>query len=399
MCNGGTLCINASCDENSDQCVYQASGLCSVTGAVRYYRDARGVGSEPSTKPVPNVGVDSTGDAGPEATTDSDGRFALSNLAGNVTVKTLPKFGTPRASDHNDAVSSFDALLIARHSVQLISLTGKQQLAGDVSGNGVVSAYDSGLISQFVAEKLAHLPVATTKNSDWQFLRCASYPSCTTPEYTYTPLSGPEVADFYALLYGDVSGNWAKASTLASTQSSTPTEQLEAEAIENDRALAARLAGTGPVQIPRRTGDASIVMESKAVSTRKGNLSTILVSVGNAAGIQGLDLTLGYDASKISIVDVQPVDRLAGYNAIWNANNGSLQIAFYGFAPLTKQSKLVEITFRPNGMNKVVPPRLVRAFANEGAIPMRVTGAPLLPPKTPPAVVSGAAPKKSTLRK
>jgi hypothetical protein len=80
ICAGGNLCVSATCDENTDQCVFQASGLCGVSGTVKYYRDAAGAGSEPSTKPVPNVGIDSTGDTGAEVTTDTNGGYALSGL-------------------------------------------------------------------------------------------------------------------------------------------------------------------------------------------------------------------------------------------------------------------------------------------------------------------------------
>jgi hypothetical protein len=139
-------------------------------------------------------------------------------------------------------------------------------------------------------------------------------------------------------------------------------------------------------------------MKSDAVSARGGNQRTILVSVGNAAGIQGLDLTLDYDASNISIVDVQPVDRQSGYNAMWNASNGSLRIAFYGFAPLNEGSTVLAITFRAQSPNKALPPELVRAHANEGRIPMRIVGKPLLPPTSPPVVVGGTSRKPATKR-
>ena len=128
-------------------------------------------------------------------------------------------------------------------------------------------------------------------------------------------------------------------------------------------------------------------------------LSTIFVVVGNAAGILGIDMTLAFDESKISIVDVQAADRQSGYNVFWNVSKGSLQIAFYGIAPLKNGSRLVAITFRPNPQTKVVPPKIVSAFANEGAIPMQVLRAPLLPPKNPPVVVDETPQRESPKRK
>ena len=170
-------------------------------------------------------------------------------------------------------------------------------------------------------------------------------------------------------------------------------EQLEADAIESDRALAARLAGTVPFQGSKRSGYASIYMEPKSTSTRGSSQSTMFVAVGNSSGIQGLDLTLNYDASKVSIVDVRAVDPQSGYNAIWNATNGTLQVAFYGFAPLKSGTRLLAITVRPHSPTKVVMPRIVRAVANEGNIPIRIVG---ITATTPPVVVGDTTLNKSS---
>src|SRR5262249_20060563 len=156
--------------------------------------------------------------------------------------------------------TSFDAVLIGRHSVHLITLTDKQQIAGDVSGNGTVTAYDAGLVSQFAAQVVNHLPVATANASDWKFLRCDAYPFCTSPVYSYTPLTQPETSNFYALLYGDVSGNWAPATELLSSRNGSRTLPVEAEAIANDRVVAAELAGSEQVRVPRLSGPMSVHM-------------------------------------------------------------------------------------------------------------------------------------------
>ena len=64
-------------------------------------------------------------------------------------------------------------------------------------------------------------------------------------------------------------------------------------------------------------------------------LSVVYVGAQNSDGIDGLDLTLDYDASKLSIVSVQAVDSDSGFSAISNDQGGSLQIAFYGMQPLS----------------------------------------------------------------
>jgi hypothetical protein len=291
-------------------------------------------------------------------------------------------------------VSSFDALLIARSSVGLISLTGNQQIAGDVSGNGVVTAFDAGLVSQFAAQVVNHLPVATTSGSDWRFLQCAAYPSCTAPIYTYTPLNGPQTANFYAVLYGDVSGNWQKTGSLASP-AVTRTLPDERVAIEQDKAMATSLAAKGPYQPVRRSGDALIYVERASVPVGRTLQRNVFVSGHNASGIQGLDLEFDYDPATTKIVNVKAVDQDSGYNAIWNDDgNGSLHIAFYGFSPLNYSGRLVQITMQPSHTRAAVAPRLTHLRANEGAIPSRIA--------LPPAVIgnggTGVSPKASATK-
>jgi len=62
-----------------------------------------------------------------------------------------------------------------------------------------------------------HVPVATATGSDWLFLRCDAYaypgpPGCVPPLHDFTPIGGIESnLGFYAILYGDVTGNWLPA--------------------------------------------------------------------------------------------------------------------------------------------------------------------------------------------
>jgi hypothetical protein len=381
VCAGTSSCVDASCDEGSDQCVFVVNGTCGVTGTAHYYRD--GAGSEPGTNPVAGVDIDATGDTTAEATTGPDGSYSLGNLAGDLTVRTLSKFGSPRASDHNNAVTSFDAMLIARSSVGLISLTGNQRIAGDVSGNGAVTAYDASLVSRFAAENLDHFPVAETKGSDWEFLRCASPSNCTTPSYSYTPLTGPATADFYALLIGDVSGNWQSASGFTSFLTRSGTLPDERAAIEQDRRNAQLLAGRHAPPSQARTGEATLYVEHATAPIGRSTERFVYVTADNVMDITALDLTVRYDPSSVSIVDVQPVNPAGGFGAIWHDSPGTLQIAFFGYDALGSGGRLLKITMRPLGRHPVGPPVLVRAEANEQRIPTRIAGFPT--PMSPPA--------------
>ncbi len=374
-CSDGNACTTDVCDEDLDQCVYTTSGACDITGTVYYYRNdaGNGAGSEPSAKPVPNVGIDDTNDTTADAVTDDSGAYALNDLSGNVTVRTLPKFGTPRASDHNNAVTSFDSVLIARHAVHLTTLSGKQQVAGDVSGNNVVTAYDAGLVAQFAVSLINHLPVATSTGSDWKFFRCDTLSNplgtCADPVYTYTPLSGAQVANFYGVLYGDVSGSWVKASPLAGTSTSP-----EDDAAAQDTVAAAKLAGTDLHKLPpSRTKPLTMFVEDRTASSKGTRQHVVYLNVKDSDGVQGLDLSLDYDASKLQVMDVRAVD--SSYSVIWNDMGGSVKIAFYGAVPLQGDGRIVAVTLETKSAGKRTPLRLT-ADANEGLIPVQIVNAP-----------------------
>jgi len=128
----------------------------------------------------------------------------------------------------------------------LITFTDDQRLAGDVTGNGTVSALDASFILQFQANLLGkcsitmmmmcstnsdcpsgetcveHFPVADKCGSDWVFVPDPTIvpnqtlvqpvtggASCQQGAIVYDPASPPvEGQDFIGILFGDVTGNW-----------------------------------------------------------------------------------------------------------------------------------------------------------------------------------------------
>ncbi|MBI4552858.1 MAG: T9SS type A sorting domain-containing protein [Candidatus Latescibacteria bacterium] len=59
----------------------------------------------------------------------------------------------------NRQVTAFDASLVLRGLVELVTLTPLQQIAGEVSGNGELSAYDASLILKYVSRAISIFPV------------------------------------------------------------------------------------------------------------------------------------------------------------------------------------------------------------------------------------------------
>jgi hypothetical protein len=181
-----------------------------ISGTIRY-QDAGGG--------VPGVTV-TLGNVSTTATA-ADGSFALSVSSG--TQATLrPSF----AAGPGSALSAGDAVAILQYIVGLRSLTPAQILAADTTGNGAVSAQDASAILQFLVGLTPTLPVVSQCSSWWAFVpHAAPVPGQTQigPNVTAVPCElgaigfsslAQSVAnqDFAAVLFGDVTGNWAPSS-------------------------------------------------------------------------------------------------------------------------------------------------------------------------------------------
>ena len=64
----------------------------------------------------------------------------------------------------NGLIQAYDASLVLKHAVSLITLNADQQVVADVSGNDAISAYDASLILQYVVGMEAYFPVNKIKS-------------------------------------------------------------------------------------------------------------------------------------------------------------------------------------------------------------------------------------------
>jgi hypothetical protein len=345
---------------------------CGISGWARYYHT--GSGSEPSTKPVPGVGVDTSGDSVANGTTDSGGLYDAGGHHGSVTVRALPNWGLLSAEDRQ-AVSSFDAAQISRFSVSSISFSANQQIAGDVSGNGQVTSFDAAKVAQFAVDLITHFDVATTTGSDWKFLRCDTYSSaanqnCTTAEYVHPSLAGPVTTDnFYAILYGDVSGNWSAGGMGALAPLAQEADAWPG-AVDRE-ALRARAASLRPRSA--EAPPAALGLEGSGLELARGETRDLVLSIEDADGIEALDLAFHYDPSRIVIRSVRPAGLAAGWALHSGGDKGRWLGSLFGLLPLQGDGALLVVTVEAIGTRPTpAVPLTVSASANEGRIPVRL---------------------------
>jgi hypothetical protein len=376
-CDDGNACTSDVC--LGGICDYPPSGVCSLSGSVSYYRDA-GSGSEPSAKPVPGVEIDVDGDVVADVVTDSSGTYSVPNLAGTFNVAPMPSFGTGEPADANGAVTSLDASVISQYSVQMISLSALQQVAADVSGNASVSSFDAALVAQLSVQILEHFFVAESFGSDWAYYRCDDYvdettQDCADPLYVHDPLTQAEASPFYAVLYGDVTGNWE--ASLPSDAPSAPlrASQLEeASAAQFDRIRGAQLRAARAQVVVRqreRTTPATLTLDGWSGPMSAGEQRELLLAIDDADGIEALDLRLHHDPADIVIVEIRAIGFGAGLSMVNHDAGGVHNVGMYGVLPLEGSGTLLSVTvMAQRNLGANVPIR-VSGEANEEMIPLR----------------------------
>jgi hypothetical protein len=269
-------------------------------------------------------------------------------------------------------VSAYDASQVAQHSVGLQTLSLNQSLAGDVTNNGSLSAFDAAKVAQFSVGLITHFDVALDDASDWKFLRCASYPDetapdCYDPAYVHDPLTQPETDDFYAILYGDVSGDWPAGARGVTEEVVTTSES---EALVLDGISFRRLPAIGEIQQVRRAPSSppAILHQTVRRDEASGGYEVIL-SLDRADGILALDLDLTFDKAKVRVVGMRTLDLASRFSVASNLDDGRLQLGIFSPMALEGSGSILSIEIAGE-VDALDPPFRIAGQANEGEIPV-----------------------------
>ena len=302
---------------DSDQSVTNGSITVgsSISGTVTY---GNAIGA-PNPRYVSNVLISGAGSPAVSTTTAAPGvgagTYGLSGFgAGSYTV-------TPsKTGGANNAITSFDAAKIAAHVAGNSPLVGNQLVAADVSNNGTISSFDSGLIANYV---VSHGNTVTT--GTWKFFTVPNVPlpvGSTPRNRTYPSVTSNLTGeDYTGILMGEVSGNWNPA--INPRPANGP-----------ERPMA--------VNLPR-------------LVTPADNEVLIPVSIRGAAnkGIISYEFDLRYDPSVIK-PQANPVDVTGtvsrGLAAVANPDEpGLLRVVVYGPMPISSDGVLLNLRFAAVG--------------------------------------------------
>ncbi|MBM4018544.1 MAG: hypothetical protein FJ288_09495, partial [Planctomycetes bacterium] len=236
---------------------------------------------------------------------------------------------TPAKTDDVAEITAYDASLVLRAAVGLITLTPDQVLAADVNRNGMVTSMDAFYILQKSVE-LIDVPFPGAGRV-WLF----------KPENRpYSLLVADQTGqNFTAILIGDVSGNWTHPG-----------------------------GGQGGV-IPLNSPSAALLLPT--VESHNAEQVVLPLSI-TFAGVEvySADIIISYDVSALALESVAPGAVAAGCGYAFNTSQpGVIRAGFASSQPLAAGGTLMELTFDVVGtLQAPAPVSFVVAELNEGQI-------------------------------
>jgi hypothetical protein len=312
-----------------------------VSGQVQYYSSGLPVSGATVELLTSNPAALAQGSNAATVATDVNGEFAFTDLAaGNWQV--LPV----KTGDLGAAVDIIDAVYILQSTVGLRTLSGPQQIACDVSGDGDVSIVDAVWILQHTVGLTSQFPVAQQCGSDWAFIpvpdampdQVIQPPqigsgSCQPGAIAFQPLSDPAVnQNFSAVLFGDCSGSWQPA---------------------HGGALVSSLK---PITDRVRLGSARAVPKTHRLY--------VPVHVNLAAPFRALDLQLRFDAGRLRPVGAHLMPDASGALLAVNLQvRGTVRLALASAEPLPAGA-IAMIEFERIGHGRDIAASVVSAAAD-----------------------------------
>jgi hypothetical protein len=204
---------------------------------------------------------------------DDNGDYNFEELPYEEDTEIVPS----RDGDYLNGVSTFDLILLQQHILGIQTLNSPyKRIAADANRSGTISTLDLVLLRRLIL----HIDEELADNTSWRFVDADFvFPNPANPFETDFPeaynLSGEEeeLKDFVAVKIGDLNLD-------AWTNSFTD-------------------------EVDDRSGLEELIFEIKDQKLKAGETYQIDVTAQNFAAIRGFQMTLDYDDSQISVLDIE----------------------------------------------------------------------------------------------
>ncbi|RMH72208.1 MAG: T9SS C-terminal target domain-containing protein, partial [Gemmatimonadetes bacterium] len=267
-------------------------GVFTISGHVGYWND---------NLDMAGIEVQMHGDLEDVFMTDDTGMYAMVDIPGGNSYWTEPAIEGYPVEERHPSISAFDAARTAQFSAGSYDLNEYQQLAADVTGDGSISPFDAARILQY-STGIAN----SSRTGEWT----------SSPElYEYMPLEMDMFdQDYFAILYGDVTGNWAPD--------------------------AARVKGQSD-----RIASAMVTLADAQVAPGEEVVMPLIVSDLTGLDVIALQASLEYDANVLEFVGYRTAGTLTeGFELAESSNLGG-----YALQAIAGEGTLIEVVFKAVG--------------------------------------------------
>ncbi len=294
------LIFNSAYVNNHNPTLTTGSGLLTIrqrfsfSGSVLYYEN---------NIPMQNIVLTASGQSSGSQITNISGQYSFSQMfSGTYTLTPLFTGTIPDL-----LITPFDASLVARYAIGLITLTPSQLIASDVDADGEVAVYDAALIAQFSVGL-----IDTFAGSPILFI---------PPEINFALNSNVTDQLFNAIAIGDPSGNWSNA----------PSHTVE--------------------QLPL------------SLTKKQGNRLKLKFSALQPFG--SYLIKLEYNADEMECIGVSFSDLLSDFSQFEVQAPGIITLAGYSVGDITSTDPMVEVDFMAIEGGEVSPVQVVACLFDD----------------------------------
>lgn len=259
----------------------------SFSGEVIYYQDSAGVS---------DTQLQMQGTVNKESITDSKGYYIFPEVSKSDSI-TVSAYKEKDEDIDYFTISAYDAVLAARHTVGLDSLSGYSLKAADVDTNGIIDMLDA----VYIAKKSIGITDSESSQAGaWRF-----YPESQTCNYVSEHITDQ---DFTSYILGDIDGDWNQKKKIGKT----------------------------------------VTVNSPTIVKTDGNDEFCLpLLVTNESSLLSANIWLEYDPTILEFVDIEKNTSLEKFHLIYNNSvSGEIKIALFGLEPVKDIQEFLKVYFR-----------------------------------------------------
>ena len=282
-----------------------------ISGSISYWNDKK--------YPLPGINVELTGKQ--PVITENSGKYSFTDVLGGsyYTVKPVRTY-----SLNNPEIIPYDAALIARYYVGLVTFNLYQRLAGDVNEDNDINPFDAAMVAKyFVGDSI---PGMNDKTGWWRYRGDTLSHPLSIDTLFYTSLNSDQKnSDFGGVLLGDVDGSYK------SSHKNLPIISAHKNI--------------------KSTTDIIVTVHDTAVDAESTFLLPIYTSDVTGKNIFSYGGYFTYDSSIVEALEAISTNTICSTWGIptFNISSDSIKVAGFGTSALSNCGILVYLKFKAKG--------------------------------------------------